>query len=63
MPGHKHDDQFTDDESQQRLQKILRGAFSGPPTPLKAVPTRHGNKRAEPKLSRVRASRKPRKAT
>jgi hypothetical protein len=29
----------------ERLQKILQGAFSGPPTPLKEVPTRHGKAR------------------
>jgi hypothetical protein len=40
-------------ETEQRLQKILRGAFSGPPTPLKAVPTRHGKRRAESKPSRA----------
>jgi len=27
------------------LQAILRGAFAGPPTPLKEIPTRHGETR------------------
>jgi hypothetical protein len=31
-----------DHGEQQRLQKILQGAFSGPPTPLKDIPTRDG---------------------
>src|SRR5262245_44489366 len=35
-----------DNDMQQRLQKHLQGAFSGPPTPLKEVPTRSGKKRA-----------------
>ncbi len=33
------------EELKQRLQKILQGAFSGPPTPLKDIPTRHGESR------------------
>jgi hypothetical protein len=33
-------------EESERLQKILQGAFSGPPTPLKDIPTRHGQQRA-----------------
>jgi len=37
------------DETQQRLQKILQGAFSGPPTPLKDIPTRWGKQRAKRK--------------
>jgi hypothetical protein len=28
-----------------RLQKILQGAFKGPPTPLKAVPKKSGESR------------------
>jgi len=28
------------------LQKILRGAFSGPPTPLKRIPKKSGESRA-----------------
>jgi hypothetical protein len=30
----------------ERLQKLLKGAFSGPPTPLKDIPTRTGESRA-----------------
>jgi hypothetical protein len=29
-----------------RLQKILQGAFSGPPTPLKDIPKKSGESRA-----------------
>lgn len=38
-------DQRSSNESEQRLQKILQGAFEGAPTPLKDVPTRYGEKR------------------
>ena len=33
----------------ERLQAILQGAFAGPPTPLKDIPTRSGKQRAERK--------------
>jgi hypothetical protein len=33
-------------ESDQRLQKILQGAFSGPPTPLKDIPKQNGGARS-----------------
>jgi len=46
------DDHYSDDETEQRLQKALRGAFNGPPTPLKDIPTRHGESR---KLRRISA--------
>jgi hypothetical protein len=38
-------DKYSDEETEQRLQKILDGAFSGAPTPLKEIPTRAGEKR------------------
>jgi len=41
----KKDDQYSAQETEQRLQKTLRGAFSGPPTPLKDIPTREGESR------------------
>jgi hypothetical protein len=45
------------------LQKILRGAFAGPPTPLKAIPTRHGKARKlERKKPQRRRQRKKRAA-
>jgi len=43
---------------EQRLQKILTGAFSGPPTSLKDIPTRWGesrkSKRKKPQRRRAR---------
>jgi len=41
----------TDQDNKDRLQKILFGAFSGPPTPLKDIPTRAGESRKLPKRS------------
>jgi hypothetical protein len=43
-----------DEETEDRLRKILKGAFSGSPTPLKDVPTRNGKRR---KISASSASR------
>jgi hypothetical protein len=43
---------------QQRLQKILQGAFGGPPTPLKDIPTRTGESR---KLQRKKPQRRLRR--
>jgi hypothetical protein len=31
--------------TKQRLQAILKGAFAGPPTPLKDIPTKSGESR------------------
>jgi hypothetical protein len=47
-----------DDDAKQRLQKILRGAFSGPPTALKDIPTRTGESR---KLQRKKDQRRLRR--
>jgi len=50
-------------DEQQRLQKILQGAFSGAPTPLKNIPTRNGEsrklqcKKPQRRLRRQRKSR------
>jgi hypothetical protein len=44
------------EETEQRLRKILRGAFSGAPTSLKDIPTRHGDSR---KLERTTPSTTP----
>jgi len=33
------------DATEQRLEAILQGAFAGPPTPLKDIPTRNGKRR------------------
>jgi hypothetical protein len=48
-------DQNSVEETEQRLQKILQGAFSGPPTPLKDIPTRDGESR---KLERKKPQRR-----
>jgi hypothetical protein len=34
------------DETNQRQKSILRGAFAGPPTPLKDIPKRNGESRS-----------------
>ena len=51
------DDMCDAAETEQRLKKILKGAFSGPPTPLKDIPTREGESR---KLKRKKAQRRQR---
>jgi hypothetical protein len=33
--------------TEQRLQRILRGAFAGPPTKLKDIPKKSGESRAQ----------------
>jgi hypothetical protein len=48
------------DDATARLQKILQGAFSGPPTPLKDIPTRSGEQRAKRK-NQPRKRRRQRK--
>jgi hypothetical protein len=49
--------------SEDRLSVILRGAFSGPPTPLKEIPKRDGKPRASGKPQRrLRRQRKNRAA-
>jgi len=40
----QNDDQYSDETG--RLQRILRGAFDGPPTPLKAIPKKNGRDRS-----------------
>jgi hypothetical protein len=42
----KNPDQMSPKKTEQRLQKILAGAFAGPPTPLKDIPKKDGEKRA-----------------
>jgi hypothetical protein len=48
-------------EETTRLQAILRGAFAGPPTPLKDIPTREGKPRAARKDQRARRRRQRKK--
>jgi hypothetical protein len=49
MPESRDDEQYSEAETEQRLQKILQGAFAGPPTPLKNVPTKAG----KPRITRL----------
>jgi hypothetical protein len=44
-------------ETEQLLQTILRGAFAGPPTPLKDIPKRDGEVRAKRNQRRARRRR------
>jgi len=57
---------FSEQETQQRLSAVLRGAFSGPPTPLKDIPKRDGESRrlsGQPKRRRkVRKASVPKSA-
>lgn len=39
-------------EISQRMEAIFRGAFAGPPTPLKDIPKRSGESRQQPKKTR-----------
>jgi hypothetical protein len=51
-------EQFSPEQARQRLQRIMRGAFSGPPTPLKDIPTKNGESR---KLKRKKPQRRLRR--
>jgi hypothetical protein len=51
-------EQYNEQQTRRRLQKVLRGAFDGPPTPLKDIPKKGGVSRAKakkrPQRKRVR---------
>jgi hypothetical protein len=49
-------DQFSKEETEQRLRKMLAGAFSKPPTPLKDIPKRGGESRARKAASSASAA-------
>ena len=49
-------DQYSAGETEQRLRKILRGAFAGSPTPLKDIPKRTGESRQGAKKTKRRVS-------
>jgi hypothetical protein len=51
------DDKFSDAETERRMQSLLQGAFSGPPTPLKDIPKRDGESRSIAKDQSGRAKR------
>ena len=55
------DSHYSREETEQRLQKILRGAFSEPPTPLKAIPKKNGESRQIGKKKPQRRLRRQRK--
>jgi hypothetical protein len=55
------DDQYGTKETEQRLQKILQGAFSGPPTPLKGIPKMNGESRSLKRKKPQRRLRRQRK--
>jgi hypothetical protein len=38
----KDDDQYSPEQTEQRLCKTLRAAFNMKPTPLKAIPKKYG---------------------
>jgi hypothetical protein len=45
MNQKKMKDKYPTEDSSRRLQAILRGAFSGSPTPLKDIPKKSGKSR------------------
>lgn len=49
--------QSRDPETERRLQVILSGAFAGPPTRLKDIPTRFGDQRQQRRQPRKRRRR------
>jgi hypothetical protein len=62
IPSKNLDDRDSAEETEQRLRKMLQGAFSGPPTPLKDIPTRDGESRSlKRKKSPRRRSRQRKK--
>lgn len=56
MPKHSPDE-YSPEEAQQRLRKMLTGAFDGPPTPLKNIPKRSGESRKLARKKKRGASR------
>jgi hypothetical protein len=52
----KNDEQHPPKVTRQRLDAVLKGAFAGPPTKLKEIPTRFGGERGV-KRSRKRSAK------
>jgi hypothetical protein len=50
----KKDSQYSAEETRQRLQATLRGAFSGSPTQLKDIPKENGESRRIGKKKKLR---------
>jgi hypothetical protein len=46
MISKKCSEDYSEQATEQRLDAMLRGAFSGPPTPLKNIPKKSGESRA-----------------
>jgi hypothetical protein len=44
--GMAAESEYTEQDAKRRLKMILQGAFSGPPTQLKDIPTRTGESRS-----------------
>jgi hypothetical protein len=44
-------------DKNQRMERLLRGAFSGPPTPLKDIPKKSGESRQQ-KRKKTSAAKK-----
>jgi hypothetical protein len=42
----------------RRLQRMLQGAFAGPPTPLKDIPKKNGESRAKQHKKRRKRARR-----
>lgn len=61
MAGKQSDDQYGAEKTEQRLQKMLQGAFSDPPTPLKDIPTWTGESRSLGRKKPQRRFRRQRK--
>ena len=48
----QRDQGYSDRQAKDRLQAMLRGAFHGPPTPLKDIPKKNGESRSLKKKTR-----------
>lgn len=63
MPAKQSDDSYSQSETAQRMDKVLRGAFAGPPTPLKKIPKVNGDTRSIARRATPKAQQKSRKNT
>jgi hypothetical protein len=61
MARKQSDDSFSEQETARRIDAIFKGAFAGPPTPLKKIPTRDGKPRAVGKDQRRKRRRQRKK--
>jgi hypothetical protein len=43
------DEKYAEKETQQRFEAALRGAFSTPPKPMKAIPRKRPKQKRKPK--------------